>query len=515
MSIFSNKSKKTAAIVSYISLIVSTLSSMFLTKIILFSLGENGYGLYQMIYSLASNLMVLDLGIGTVMIRYISEYHTKMDYKRESNFAAMMGIISIACSIIITMLCFFMANYIGNIYPKLSHEEVITSRIMIYFMSIQFIFNIIGNYTSGYIQAYERFLYVSIRGIVNTIITFILTVLFLKLNFGCVGIVIANLLVIIIICVCDLIVLKRILNVKVKLYKWDNVIIRPAIGLMIAMFLQSIIGYINSSADKTILGIMCNKSDVTIYSIAATIITMFNTVPCVLSGFFQPQVTQMITRGESRNKLGDLVARVGRIQFMLCMAILGAFFLFGKDFLQLWVGENIAPHAWIIVMIIMPVNMVPLVQTICLSILNGYNKRLYRSIILIGMTFVNVLLTVILINYIGAIGAPIATAISYLIGHVILLNIYYNKVIKLDIIGIFKCILKKSWICSILAIIISYPLTMWKEVSIISFIIKCSLFCIWYFALLYIYGLNRSERNLCAFYFNKVLNIFKIQNKFK
>ena len=148
-------------------------------------------------------------------------------------------------------------------------------------------------------------------------------------------------------------------------------------------------GYVNSSADKTILGIMCKKADVTVYSIAASIITLFNTLPTVISSLFQPQVTRMVVNGASKSELTNLVIRVGRWQFVMCGLLLFGLAFFGIDFLHLWVGHRLTHDqqvfTWIIMMVILPFNMVPLVQTVCISILNAYDKRLYRSLILAGM----------------------------------------------------------------------------------------------------------------------------------
>ena len=79
MSFIHSKSKKTAAILSYINQALSTVVAIFLTPILLKYLGIDEYGLYQMVYSVGHYIMILDLGIGTVMVRYISEYQARND----------------------------------------------------------------------------------------------------------------------------------------------------------------------------------------------------------------------------------------------------------------------------------------------------------------------------------------------------------------------------------------------------------------------------------------------------
>lgn len=79
------KSKKLAIIVSYALICTNVLSNLILTPIYLNYLGTDGYGFYQMIYAVASYILILDLGIGTTMVRFISIYKEKK-IKREKKY---------------------------------------------------------------------------------------------------------------------------------------------------------------------------------------------------------------------------------------------------------------------------------------------------------------------------------------------------------------------------------------------------------------------------------------------
>ena len=77
MSLINSTSKKTAAIFSYIFLALNSVSAIFLTPFLLKYLGVDEYGLYQMVYSIGQYILILDLGISTVMVRYIAETEFK------------------------------------------------------------------------------------------------------------------------------------------------------------------------------------------------------------------------------------------------------------------------------------------------------------------------------------------------------------------------------------------------------------------------------------------------------
>ena len=501
MSFIHSTSKKTAAVLSYINQGLSTVVAIFLTPILLKYLGVEEYGLYQMIYSMGHYIMILDLGIGTVMVRYISEYRARKDRIGEENFAALIAIFTVFVAALVFTAGEILNFNVENIFQNLSSTDYEKSHQMFNLMVIQFVFTVIDHYFHGIIGAYEHFVFSRTIGIIKLVLSFALNVLFVVVGFGAVGLVLTNTVVIIMMTLVNVWYVFNHLHFRIHYHKWDFVIVKPAIGLMLAMLLQSVVGFVNSSADKTILGIMCTKSDVAVYSIAASIITLFNTLPTVISGLFQPQVTRMVVNGASKSQLTDLVIRVGRWQFMLCGLLLFGLAFFGMDFLHLWVGHRLKYDqllfTWIIMMVILPFNMVPLVQNVCISILNAYDKRMYRSIILAGMCVINIAVSVVLVNLFGPIGCPIGTALSFLIGYAIILNIYYAKGLQLEIGRMFKEIVSKTWICLLCAAVLVFPLFLWKHYTIPIFLLKISAFSLVFLALMWFMGFNEDERKVC------------------
>ena len=501
MSFIHSTSKKTAALLSYVNQALSTVVAIFLTPILLKYLGVDEYGLYQMVYSVGHYIMILDLGIGTVMVRYISEYRARKDKVGEENFAALIGIFTIFIALLVFGTGEILNINIENIFRNLSTSDYVKSHQMFNLMVIQFVFTVVDHYFVGIIGAHERFVFLRLTGLIKLIVSFAANILFVMLGFGAVGIVLSNTIVIVLLTIINVWYVFKQLQFRIHYHRWDFVIVKPAVGLMLAMLLQSVVGFVNSSADKTILGIMCTKADVTVYSIAASIITLFNTLPTVISGLFQPQVTRMVVHGTSKSQLTDLVIRVGRWQFMMCGLLLFGLAFFGMDFLHLWVGHKLTHDqevfTWIIMMVILPFNMIPLVQTVCISILNAYDKRLYRSIILAGMCVINIIVSVILVKLFGPIGCPIGTAMSFLIGYAIILNIYYAKGLQLEVGRMFKEIVSKTWVCLLLAALLSSPLLLWKHYTIPIFLLKTAIFSIMFLLLMWFFGFNEEEKNTC------------------
>lgn len=496
-------SKKSAIIVSYLVLLFNTLSSIFLTPILLKYMGVDEYGLYQMVYSVGSYILILDMGIGTVMIRYISELRFKEDQRGESNFAGMIGIVTLTVCLIITVGLKIIDLNIESIYSNLSYADYSKSHVMLTLMIAQFVITILANYLHGIINAYERFVLSKTLNLAQIILSFGLTILFVVLGYGAVGIVLAHVVIAMLKMIFEFYYVFKVLHFKIRLYYWDSTLIKPIVGLMLAIFIQHTVTYINTWSDKTILGIMCEKSDVAVYAIACTLLTFFSSMTGILSSLFQPQIVKMVVKNADATQLTDVVIRVGRWQFMLAGSILAGMALFGRDFIVLWVGEKML-RAWIIFLIIAPFFMIPLIQSVCISIMNALDKRLYRSLILFLSSVINILITIVLIKQFGPLGAPVGTAVSYLLGHIIVLNIYYQRNIKLQVIRMFREIMSKTWFSILISCIVCSPLLLWNNISIISLSIKCILFGSCVLILQYFWGFNSEERKIFSSHLSKL-----------
>ena len=63
--------RKLGAILSYVSIIASTLIQLLYTPFLIRQLGQSEYGLYSLVNSIVGYLTVLDLGFGNAIVVYI------------------------------------------------------------------------------------------------------------------------------------------------------------------------------------------------------------------------------------------------------------------------------------------------------------------------------------------------------------------------------------------------------------------------------------------------------------
>ena len=90
-----NKStqRKSGVILSYVSIIASTLVQLLYTPFLTKMLGQSEYGLYSLIASIIGYLTVLDLGFGNAIIVYTAKYRANNEYEKEKKMQGMFKVI--------------------------------------------------------------------------------------------------------------------------------------------------------------------------------------------------------------------------------------------------------------------------------------------------------------------------------------------------------------------------------------------------------------------------------------
>ena len=170
------------------------------------------------------------------------------------------------------------------------------------------------------------------------------------------------------------------------------------------------------------------------------------------------------------------------------------FFAVGKQFISVLYGDD-KVIAWIYALISIVPMFVNMTNSVIINILDIINKRLIRSLALLGTTIANIVLTVILIGKLGIIGAVIATAVTMIIGNIILLNVYYQKKLGIKILYLFFYAYKGILIFQILSGVIVFFIAQLFTNDIIALLVGGILFLVLSFSLFAIFGLNDYEKS--------------------
>lgn len=488
-----SQSRTKGVIIAYVATVARTLSRLLLTPLCLHILGLEEYGFYQYVFSVAAYATILDFGISSVVNKFTIEYREKNDSDGVENVMFYTLLFSIGAALIILIAGGIITINAADVFGKAASDRIPLVRLLLALMIAELIMLMFQHFFEGIILSAERYVTLRTVTLVQIILRLLLTVAMLYSNFGVLSIAIADLVGVGLCLSYEIYYAVKKIGIKIKYHFYDSKLITGMAKLSLALCLQSVVSYLNSSIDKYVLGRMLNTAVVSIYTVALTFSSFFDEIPTVIQRLYLPQAIKMVASGADGEKLTDFVIRPGRYQFMLCGGILGAFILFGKHFIILWSGKN-TTTAWAVALMLMVPSVIPLVQNVCLSILTAMNKRLFRSYVMCGIAVVNLLGTILLVPEFGLLGAAMATALSLLVGNNIIMNIYYRHAIGINVKRLLGSICKGILPCALSATILCVPLVLLERQGVPYFLLECSIFCIVYFCLLYKFGMNAEEK---------------------
>ena len=497
--------RKLGAILSYVSIFASTLVQLLYTPFLIKMLGPSEYGLYSLIASVIGYLTVLDLGFGNAIVVYTAKYRAQGKLEEEKKLHGMFKIIFYIIGIVaflLGMVLYFNVDILfGTTMTEFELEE---AKIMMLILSFNLLITFSFNIYQSIITANEKFIFQKVMAILNTILKPIIMIPLLFLGFKSISMTLVLTFVNSIVLLSNYLYCRKNLNIKIKYNGFDKKIFKIIFGYSFFIFLGVIVDKINWSVDQTILGIVSGTVAVSIYSVASTLNTLFINLSTAVSGVMLPKVSKMIANKVSSEELTNEMIKVGRIQFYIIFLMVTGLILFGKEFIIWWVGNGFEDAYYVALWLIIPISF-PLIQNMGLSIMQAMNKYKFKAISTAVMAIANIFISYFLAKQYGPIGCAVGTAIALIVCNIILINIYYYKVIKLDVIKFWKEIFKMI-ICYVPVIVIMLVIMYFIDITgLLNVIIYGIIYTLMYVFVSYFITMNNYEKDLI----NKVLKKVK------
>ena len=423
-------SRKTGVVLSYVLMILEVLSTLLLTPFIIRNLGGAEYGVFKLAAAISSYLLLLDLGVGNAVTRFLSKYRTTGQYDLSRKFLGISILFYSGISLITLMVGSVLVFLFPSIFATgLTVAEIRRGQILLAFTTANAAVTLGTTCYSNGVIAYERFDVSRGAAILQILVRIVMTVVVWKQDMGSVGIVTVNLLTTLI---CRGFYIWFILG-KLRLRPMfrgiDSKLLKEVIGYSAYILIQMVATQINVFADSVLLGILVPSSAalIAVYSIGQQISQYYQTIGTSVNGVLMPGVVRMVEQGTLASQLEDEMVRIGRMIFCILGAIYVGFLLFGRQFIVLWVGAENLEGYWV-ALLLLTANLFILTEAIGTQILWARNEHREQALLKMGIVVVNIVLTVVLIRWKPIIGAALGTFISLMLGDVGVMNyVFYRK----------------------------------------------------------------------------------------
>lgn len=501
--------RKSGVLLSYVLTGTDAVVGFIYIPLLIYFLGEEEYGLYQLMGSFLIYLGLFDFGLSNTVTRYYSKYIALKDKKGKENLLFLSTVIYVILTILLAIVGIILYFYIDDLFiNSLTNSELVTAKKIYIIILITVVITILTTVFNSVITANERFVFLKIVSIVQTLMRPIVVLAVLSLEASALNVVLVQAFINIFGVALRIYYSFNKLKVKIKFHHWDTRLLKEMLNYSFFVFITALMDQIFWRSDQVILGIFVGTASVAIYSIGSQLVSYYMTLSTAMSGVFLPNITKKVTLNVSNFELTNTFIKVGRLQYILLGAVLSGFMLYGKEFISIWVGKSFS-EAYYITLIIMVPFTIDLIQNIGLTILQAKNMYSFRAIVFFGMSILNVIFSIPLALNFGGIGTAVATGISYFIGNGIIMNIYYYKKVMLDIFKFWKEIIKLS-IPIILALFVGIFINRIDIANqVLSLLIKLIIYVGIYTVLIWQIGMYRYEKELILGPIKKLLKYNK------
>lgn len=430
--------RKAGAILGYVQIVLQSVIGIIYVPLLLKKIGQSEYGLYQIVASVISYVAILETMFSATVLRNYSVYLANQDIKRMENllFTArrifrMLSVLILAVSVPAGagIYIFYRDTFVtSELYEMLAMYSILILNLLIS----------VNNYIYlACITAHQKFLFLKTVSIASSILQPAAVIAVICVYPYAAVIVAVQVVLNVVVSLLRFFYCRKKLGVVVRQHKdvKDGLLKELALFSM-GIFLAAIADQIFWKTDQIILGRTHGTTAVAIYAVGAQLFNMYMSLANGIGGVLLPTVIQKVNT-EGISAVDVFFRKIGRIQAIIMVLLVSGFMVLGKDFIELWVGPGYETAYWVALCLMIP-YLIDILQGTGLAILQALNQYSFRAKCMFIVASINVVLTVIMVQKIGIIGAAISTAIAIFVGPGLIMNWFYWKKIGLDIKRFWK-----------------------------------------------------------------------------
>ena len=432
---------KAGILLSYISNGISVVIQVVYMPIMIRLLGQSEYGLYTLVSGVVSYLSLFSLGFAGAYLRFFSRFNQKKDRNGLASLNGMFFIIFLILAFIALIcgltLSFFPKQVFGS---KLSGSELSEARILMIILVFNIAISLICSMFDSIVSAYEQFIFQRIVSLLAVIINPFICFPLLLMGYGNIMIVVVSLIITIGKLCINFWFCVRKLKIPISFHNFQFPLLKEMGAFSFFLLLNMIIDQINWNVDKLILSHTKGIKEVAVYGVASQINRLFITFSTTISSVFSPRINRIAVDDDAdyQQEYTVLMAKVGRIQWLVLGLLAIGFIVFGKYFIvKIYAGSGYEKAYMASLYLVIPA-LISLIQNVGIEIQRALNMHQFRSIIYIGMAGFNVFISIPLAEKFGAVGTAMGTAISLIVANGIIMNVFYHKVLKINMIFFWK-----------------------------------------------------------------------------
>jgi O-antigen/teichoic acid export membrane protein len=402
----------------------------FLTPFFIHKLGDEEYGVWILILSFIGYMEVLNLGLNTAIVRYLSKYFAVKDYKRMNEIFNTSFFLFSMIAVLIVILVFVLAFFVSDLFD---FGGKMIYKIIFIIVGINFAFQFIGYALTAVLSAKQKYLEINIFGTSSFLISTVLIVIALMMGYKLFAValiqIFSNFVRGTLVSLYSLKISPELkLNFKdIKRDAFKNLFSYNFYNLLINISTK-----INLSASIIIIGKFLSAEAITFYSIPNSLISYLHTLIMQMQMVLVPRFSSLEAQNKNEQIQKNLLILV-RYTLILAIPIVYVFIFYGDSFIRLWLSDKYADLSGKILIILAIGKIFHISQLPTETALKGIGKLKSLSFLRITESVSALILSIILVRKYELIGIAYANAIPMVFFNLLIVPVYTCSLLKISI----------------------------------------------------------------------------------
>lgn len=480
--------------------------SFFVSPILVKGLGDQSYGVWTLIISLTGYFTVLDFGINTAIVRFISKYFALKKQDKIIEIFSTSKLFFGCISFFVLILSFLFSIYFKSIFDISGFDRYYLAATF-FIIGTDLALGLFFSVQLATLWALQKFHVVNIISSTVVIIKNIVIVIAILNGYSILILAIIQITSNSIKYLLQFIYIKSRFNfIKFKKNKISSSTFKDIFDYSIYSFLIALSIKALFYTDSVVIGSFLSVSDITFYAIPATIVDYLEKLVWAIISVLIPIISSQEANGNT-GATTQIYVDGSRYILYFSLPILIVLYTAGEDFIRLWMGNSYSARSGEVLRILVIGYFLGLSQLVAHGVLKGISLHKVLAYLLCFEALVNLALSIILCKSYGINGVAIGTATPLIFVNLICIPLYTCK--KLHI-SYFKYIIR-TYLTGIImfgTICYIYHKFNYRINSYFELIVYCIVICIIVFIFMYCFALTENHKNIVR---SKLLKIKKLK----
>jgi O-antigen/teichoic acid export membrane protein len=402
----------------------------FLAPFILHRLGNVAYGVWVLAVSAVGYLGLLDLGMQTSLLRFVSQGYTKGDHQAASEATSAALWVRLQISALALILSAGLAVVFPEVFkipPALSKDAQESILLIGLTTAVSLPFGVVG----AVISALNRYDLQNYVGLFQTAIRVIGVVLVLRTGHGIVAIAVCEFIAALSGKLLQMWIARRLYpDLRIQFKRPKRETLKKMWSYSVYTFLITVAVQLVYQTDNLVVGAFVSTAAVTFYAIANQLCRYSSQVLNSMSGAFMPAASTYEAAGDTEGLL-SLYKNGTRAMVIVSLPMMVTLIVRGSSFIGLWMGSQYSHRSGIVLTILTIGLFFSFANQTAAAIAMGVEKHKAMAWWAIGEGVANLGLSILLVHWWGIYGVAAGTLIPNLIAQLGFWPYYTSKLLGL------------------------------------------------------------------------------------